>query len=102
MGQVLTALTDAQRRAAEHRLAAEQLLEQARSLEVRLAQQTEQARAANEHAAAQRLATAAEKAGNLERAAAEDAQACGVRHQRSLRERNQAETDAGTARAALE
>jgi hypothetical protein len=67
-----------------------------------LAQQTEQARAANEHVAAQRLEAAAEKAGELERAAAEDAQACAGRHQRSLRERTQAETEASAAHAALE
>lgn len=74
--QVLTALTDAQRRAVEQRLAAERFLEQARAIEARLAAQMEQARAANEDLAVRRCASAFEKAGELERAAAEEAERC--------------------------
>jgi hypothetical protein len=99
---VLIALTDAQRRAAEQRLAAERFLDEARAIEARLAEQMEQARAASEHAVAQRCASDLEKARELEHAAAEAVETCSAQYQQCVHDRTQAEAEANAAREALE
>jgi chromosome segregation ATPase len=91
--EVLSALNDAQRRAAEQRLAAERLLEEARALEARLAEQIEHARTANEHL---------EKARELERAAAEAAENTSAQYRQCVHDRTQAEAEANGAREELE
>jgi hypothetical protein len=88
---VMQALTDAQRRAAEQRVAAERFLKETVQLEERLAEEAEQARAASEHVLAQQLARAADEALVLERHAAEQAEACAKKIERIATQKAQAE-----------
>ncbi|MDB5095116.1 MAG: hypothetical protein JWO85_3217 [Candidatus Eremiobacteraeota bacterium] len=88
---VMQALTDAQRRAAEQRIAAERFLQETVQLEERLAEEAEQARAASEHVLAQQLAQAAAAALVLERQAAEQADACAKKIERIATQKAQAE-----------
>jgi hypothetical protein len=98
----LEALGEARRRATEQRTVAERLLEEARTLELRLSAETEQARAANEHFSAQRLAVALEQAAALERAAENHREVCAAHAERAADERRQAEGRLAQAVAADE
>jgi chromosome segregation ATPase len=84
-------LTEAQQRAAEQRMAAEKLLQEALELERRLADEAAQARAANEQALGQELAVAVEEARNAERDAAEHAGICTKNFERIATQKAQAE-----------
>ncbi len=83
--QAVAALSEAQKRAVEQRIAAERLLERARLLEERLSAEAEQARIASEYAQFQRLRAAVTDAEAEERDAAQRADACAS----ALRERSQ-------------
>lgn len=89
--EVVQALADAQRRAAEQRVAAERYLQETMQLEARLAEEAEQARAASEHALAQQLVRSAEEAAALERQAVEAADACAKKIERLSTQKAQAE-----------
>jgi len=84
-------LTEAQQRAAEQRMAAEKLLQEALELERRLADEAAQARAANEQALGQELALALEEARAAERDAAEHAGICTKNFERIATQKAQAE-----------
>ncbi len=98
----LAALTDAQRRAAEQRLAAEKLAEDARQLEERLAAEAEKARHAADHAHAIRLQQAADHARIIEAEAAEQAEACAAKQERKANDRAAAEAHSRECQAVHE
>lgn len=88
---VVQALTEAQRRAAEQRVAAERFLQETVQLEERLAEEAEQARAASEHVLAEQLARVAAEALVLERQSVEQADACAKKIERISTQKAQAE-----------
>lgn len=99
-------LTEAQHRAAEQRMAAERLLQEALELERRLADEAAQARAANEQALGLELVAALDGARASEHEAAERADACTKNFERIATQKAQAEAlqadDRATHRAAAE
>ncbi|HEY0381957.1 MAG TPA: hypothetical protein VGC72_07135 [Candidatus Elarobacter sp.] len=99
-------LTDAQQRAAEQRMAAERLLQDALELERRLADEAAQARAADEQALGQELAVALEDARAAEHDAAEHAGICAKNLERIATQKAQAAAlqadDRNTRRIAAE
>jgi colicin import membrane protein len=97
--QAVVALSEAQKRAFEQRIAAERLLERARLLEERLSAEAEQARVASEYAQFRQLSAAAAAAEAAERDAAERAEACASALRELTAERERAER---AERAALE
>ncbi len=84
-------LTDAQQRAAQQRMAAERLLQEAVELERRLADEAAQARAANDEALGRELAAALDDARAAEHEAAEHAATCSKNLERITTQRAQAE-----------
>jgi hypothetical protein len=97
--QAVVALSEAQKRAAGQRIAAERLLERARLLEERLSAEAEQARIASEYAQFRQLNAAAASAEAAERDAAERAEACAKALGRCTEDRERAER---AERAALD
>jgi fused signal recognition particle receptor len=101
--EVVQALTDAQRRATEQRIAAERLLHEALALEQRLAEEAEQARKASEHALVQQLAAAVEAALQAEQKAEEQVELSVKKLERVAAEKREAEAlKADDARAVAE
>ena len=101
--EVPRALTEAQERAAQQRIAAERLLQEAIELEARLADEAAQARAAHDQALGRELAAALDSARAAEREAAEHAGVCSKNFTRIATQRAQAEAlqaDDRTARRA--
>src|ERR1700730_1774623 len=96
--QALAALNEAQKRAAEQRIAAEQLLERARLLEKRLSDEAEQARIASEHAHLVQLRAAVTAAEAAERDATERVKACASALRERANERERAEQAERAAR----
>ena len=88
---IVQALSEAQRRATEQRLAAERLLNEAMALEQRLAEETEQARRASEHALVQQLAAAVEAALAAEHKAEEQVELSVKKLERIAAEKREAE-----------
>ena len=84
-------LSEAQQRAAQQRLAAEQLLQEAVELERRLADEAAQARAANEQALGLELAAALDDVRAAEQDAADHAEVCTKNFERITTQRAQAE-----------
>ena len=84
-------LTEAQERAAQQRVAAERMLQEAIELERRLADEAAQARAAHEQALGRELAAALDDVRAAERAAGEHAEVCGKNFERIATQRAQAE-----------
>jgi hypothetical protein len=84
-------LTDAQQRAAQHRIAAERMLQEAVELERRLADEAAQARAANEQALARELAIALDDARTAEQEATGRAEVCDKNLERAAAQRARAE-----------
>lgn len=92
-GEALSELTEAQRRAAEQRMAAERALREALELEKRLAEEAEQVRLAAiaaQQARARELREAIEIIAVAERAAVEEAEACAKSAARLTSEKEQA------------
>jgi hypothetical protein len=98
----LAALTEAQHRAAEQRIAAEKLAEDARRLEQSLAAEADKARHAADHAQALRLQQAAEHARIIEGEAAEKSEACTAKLERKAADRAGAEAHSRACRAVQE
>jgi hypothetical protein len=97
--QAVVALSEAQKRAAEQRIAAERLLERARLLEERLSAEAQQARIASEHAQLRQLSAEVAFAEAAERDAAERAEVCAKALGQCTEQRERAER---AERAALD
>jgi hypothetical protein len=97
----LDTLTEAQQRAAEQRMAAERLLQEAIELEQRLAEEAAQARAANDEALERELAAALDDMRAAEREAAERADLCSKTMEPIAAQRAQAEALLADDRNAL-
>ncbi|HEY4439270.1 MAG TPA: hypothetical protein VGN14_02385 [Candidatus Elarobacter sp.] len=88
---VVEALTEAQRRAAEQRVAAERFLQETVQLEQRLAEEAEQARAAGDHVLAEQLAKLLAETTVVERQAVEQAETCAKKIERIEAQKAQAD-----------
>jgi chromosome segregation ATPase len=99
---IVNTLSEAQRRAAEQRAAAEALLKESLVLEQRLAEEVEQARKANDHALAQQLQSAIAASVADEQKAAEQAEGWQKKLERIVAEKQAAEALQGDDRRAIE
>lgn len=88
---IVDTLSEAQRRAAEQRIAAERLLKETLVLEQRLAEEVEQARKASDHVLAQQLASSLEGTVAAEQKAVEQAESWTKKLERIVAEKHAAQ-----------